>query len=91
MKNRLLLVVAVILLSGSALLAGNWPSFRGESASGVGTGAPPTTWDLAKGTNVAWNTAIPGLGHSSPIVWGDRVFVTTAVVMNGKEAAPSPA
>lgn len=87
MKSRLPLCVAVILLSGSVLLAGNWPSFRGESASGVGTGAPPTTWDLAKGTNVAWSTAIPGLGHSSPIVWGDRVFVTTAVVINGKEAA----
>ena len=88
MKSRLVLFGAVILLSGPALLAGNWPSFRGESASGVGTGAPPTTWDLATGKSVAWNTAIPGLGHSSPIVWGDRVFVTTAVTMNGKEAAP---
>ena len=52
MRSRPLLVVAVILLSASARLAGNWPSFRGDSASGVGTGAPPTTWDLAKGTKV---------------------------------------
>ena len=87
MKTRLLPLVVLVALSGSALLAGNWPSFRGESASGVGTGTPPVTWDLAKGTNVAWNTAVPGLGHSSPIVSGDRVFVTTAVTLSGKEAA----
>jgi outer membrane protein assembly factor BamB len=88
MKSRVVVLVGLILLAGSGLLAGHWPSFRGESASGVGTGAPPATWDLAKGTNVAWNTTIPGLGHSSPIVWGDRVFVTTAVATNGKEAPP---
>jgi outer membrane protein assembly factor BamB len=57
-----------------------WPSFRGPDAAGVGSaGAPPLTWDVATGTNVAWSTPIPGLGHSSPVVWGDRVFVTTAV------------
>jgi outer membrane protein assembly factor BamB len=39
----------------------------------------PTKWDVAKGTNIAWKTAIPGLAHSSPITWGDRIFVTTAV------------
>jgi outer membrane protein assembly factor BamB len=58
----------------------NWPSFRGDHASGVADGQrPPTTWDAAKGTNVRWKTAIPGLAHSSPVVWGERVFVTTAV------------
>ena len=88
MKSRLLLSVAFLLLFGSARGASHWPSFRGESNTGVGTGAPPTTWDLATGTNVAWSTAIPGLGHSSPIVWGDRVYVTTAVATSGKEAAP---
>jgi outer membrane protein assembly factor BamB len=70
------------------LSARQWPSFRGGSATGVGTGTPPASWDLAKGTNVAWDTAIPGLGHSSPIVWGDRVYVTTAVATTGKEAPP---
>lgn len=58
----------------------NWPSFRGPSASGVADGQhPPMTWDVEKGINVRWKTPIPGLGHSCPVVWGDRVFVTTAV------------
>ena len=57
-----------------------WPSFRGPSASGVADGQnPPTAWDPETGHNVLWSTAIPGLGHSSPIVWGDRIFLTTAV------------
>jgi outer membrane protein assembly factor BamB len=59
---------------------GNWPSFRGAHAAGVADGqAPPTLWDAEKGSNVRWKTAIPGLGHSCPIVWGDRVFLTSAV------------
>jgi outer membrane protein assembly factor BamB len=58
----------------------NWPSFRGPDASGVADGQhPPVTWDAPKGINVRWKTPIPGLGHSCPVVWGDRVFVTTAV------------
>jgi outer membrane protein assembly factor BamB len=81
-------VLLTLFLCATAVVDANWPSFRGESARGVGTGVPPTTWDLAQGTNVAWNVAIPGLGHSSPIVWGDRVFVTTAVAVNGKDAPP---
>jgi outer membrane protein assembly factor BamB len=57
-----------------------WPSFRGAHASGVSsTATPPTTWDVDASTNVAWRTPIPGLGHSSPIVWGNQVFLTTAV------------
>jgi outer membrane protein assembly factor BamB len=58
----------------------NWPSFRGERASGVADGQPtPTKWDAVKGENIAWKVAIPGLSLASPIVWGDRVFVVTAV------------
>jgi len=58
----------------------NWPQFRGPAATGVADGQhPPITWDVKTGTNVRWKTPIPGLGHSGPIVWGDRVFVTTAV------------
>lgn len=56
-----------------------WPSFRGAQAAGVAEGSAPTTWDGEKGTNVLWKTPIPGLAHSSPVVWGDRIFVTTAV------------
>ena len=63
-----------------AVPAQNWPAFRGRNASGIAEGAhPPTTWDVEKSINVRWKTEIPGLGHSSPIVWGDRIFVTTAI------------
>jgi outer membrane protein assembly factor BamB len=60
--------------------AANWPSFRGPHASGDADGQyPPATWDAPKGINVRWKTPIPGLGHSCPVVWGDKVFITTAV------------
>ena len=63
----------------------DWPSFRGNRARGTATGpALPTTWDLESGANVRWRTPIPGLSYSSPIVWGDRVFVTTAVRLEGQ-------
>ena len=63
----------------------NWPSFRGANASGIADGEnPPTNWDAAKSINVKWKTPIPGLGHSSPIVWGDRIFVTTAISSDPK-------
>ncbi|HEX8457279.1 MAG TPA: PQQ-binding-like beta-propeller repeat protein [Pyrinomonadaceae bacterium] len=57
-----------------------WPSFRGRDASGVADGQNlPEAWDAARGTGVRWKTRLPGLSHSSPIVWGERVFVTTAI------------
>src|SRR5262249_62205957 len=65
---------------GVVTRSANWPQFRGPSASGVADGQlPPTGWDAGKGVNVRWKTPIPGLGHACPVVWGDRVFVTTAV------------
>lgn len=58
----------------------NWPSFRGPQASGVADGqGAPTTWDVSSGKNILWKTPIPGLANSSPIIWGDRIFVTTAI------------
>ena len=58
----------------------NWPQFRGPAASGVAAGpAAPTEWDVSAGKNVRWKTPIAGLGYSCPVVWGDRLFVTTAV------------
>lgn len=64
---------------------GNWPTFRGRHAAGVAEGQGlPLEWDGAKGTNIAWKSRIPGLAHSSPVVWGERVFVTTAVSSAGK-------
>ncbi len=58
----------------------NWPQFRGLHAAGIGDGVMlPATWNAAKGEGILWKTAIPGLAHSSPVVWGDRVFVATAI------------
>ena len=58
----------------------NWPSFRGERARGVADGfATATTWGGETSENILWKTAIPGLGHSSPAIWGERLYVTTAV------------
>jgi outer membrane protein assembly factor BamB len=57
-----------------------WPQFRGPAASGIGDGqGAPAVWEVAKGTNVRFKTKLPGLALSSPIVWGDRIYVTTAV------------
>jgi outer membrane protein assembly factor BamB len=61
-----------------------WPSFRGRNASGIGDGqGAPTTWDVASGRNVLWKTRVPGLANSSPIVWEDRVYLTTSVGQAG--------
>lgn len=59
----------------------NWHQFRGPDSTGVApNGNPPTNWDAE--TNVKWKTAIPGRGSASPIVWGDRVYLLTAVKTN---------
>lgn len=57
-----------------------WPSFRGPGASGVADGDELVErWDLESGEGVLWRTPIPGLAHSSPVIWGERIYVTTAV------------
>jgi outer membrane protein assembly factor BamB len=62
----------------------NWPSFRGEGNAGNGDGQRAVTeWDVASGKNIKWKTPIPGVATSSPIVWGDRVFATTAISKAG--------
>jgi outer membrane protein assembly factor BamB len=58
----------------------DWPQFRGIRASGVSEGfALPASWDVAKNQGVAWKTPIPGLGLSSPIVWGDLTCISTSI------------
>ena len=81
------LVVMFIVISLSAQTSNdNWPQFRGPQASGISAGENlPSQWDVKKGINIKWRTVIPGLGHSSPVVWGDRVFLTTAVGENDQE------
>jgi outer membrane protein assembly factor BamB len=76
----------VIVLFASAASAQNWPQFRGPSATGVVEGRPAAaTWNVEKSLNTRWKTEIPGLAHSSPVVWGNKVFVTTAVTSGAKD------
>lgn len=75
------LVVAVALVAaGTSLSAQNWPAFRGANAAGVADGKPTAVkWNVAAGEHVAWKAPVAGVAVSSPIVWGDRVFVSSAV------------
>lgn len=72
--------VLLSLVSLAQNAHGDWPQYRGHSASGIDAShALPTSWNVETGENVRWHTPIPGLAHSSPIVAGDRVYVATAV------------
>ena len=83
---------ALLFFAMSALFqespTANWPSFRGADAGGLAKADLPLEWnaDPAAGPlkNIRWKTAIPGLGHSSPVVWGDRLFVATALRSDGE-------
>ncbi len=82
---------ALLLATGPAGTAPGdtyWPYWRGPAADGMAVGDAPVTWSANE--NVRWKTDIPGLGNSSPIVWGDFVFVTTAI-KTGAPAAPTQA
>jgi len=62
----------------------HWPGFRGANRDGIGDGVePPVDFDLESGDGVAWRVELPGLGNSSPVVWGNRVYITTAVAQGG--------
>jgi len=84
------LVVATGLLAGEPDPSHQWAQWRGPLSTGVAPfGDPPTEWNEAK--NVKWKSRMPGSGHSSPIVWGDLVFVTAAVPFGEKVVAkPDP-
>lgn len=76
------LVATCFVASGEAQ---NWPSFRGDNASGVALGAkPPVAWNVKEGTNIRFKTAIPGFSHACPVIWGDTVYLTTAVHAAGE-------
>lgn len=89
MKAKLVFALASFTLLYSCVMANgeaepkaappnNWPSWRGPQGTGVVDGAdPPVEWSETK--NVKWKAKLPGLGHSSPVVWGDHVYLTTAV------------
>ena len=88
LTRGLLLLLILTCLGGFGNAQTNWPQWRGTGGSGISTETGvPLEWSESK--NIAWKTAIPGRGHSSPIVWGDRVFLTTSIegpIVPGAEA-----
>jgi outer membrane protein assembly factor BamB len=89
-------LTCILVLSLAAALASvdaadtNWPSFRGPRAAGVAEGfKTPATWNLATKEHVRWKVPVVGLGHSSPVVWGNQVCVTTAI-SGQKDASLKP-
>jgi outer membrane protein assembly factor BamB len=90
--KKLVLLFPALLFIGASLSAAdvdrqaNWPQWRGPDANGTSpSGDPPLTWDDK--TNIKWKTPLPGRGTSTPIVWGDQIFLLTASD-TGKEADP---
>ncbi len=78
MLRRLTFLAVVFLSLASAARAEEWPGWRGPRGDGTSMeSAVPLHW--SKTENVVWKTPIPGKGHSSPVVWGDRVFLTTCL------------
>ena len=87
------LTAAAIVLAAAASVDGRgepWPQWRGPSGQGISTETNlPTEWSTTK--NVAWSTEIPGRGFSSPIVWGNRVYLTSSIegdIIPGAKTAP---
>ncbi|MCI0681158.1 MAG: PQQ-like beta-propeller repeat protein [Gemmataceae bacterium] len=76
MKSIARAALLLVAFCYAARAADNWPRFRGPTHDGHYTGpAIPTTWD---DSSVVWKTPLKGFGQSSPVVWGDRIFLTTA-------------
>lgn len=80
--------LSFILLMAASVMAlaaeSNWPQWRGPTANGVAPqGDPPVAWSETQ--NVRWKTRIPGQGHATPVIWGDRIFVLTAVPLGGAQ------
>lgn len=85
-----LALVAVLASSSTAITeeTGNWPQWRGPSASGAShDGDPPSEWSDSK--NIRWKASVPGRGHSTPIIWQNHIFVTSAIPI-GPKLDPKP-
>src|SRR5262249_36104930 len=82
--TRLPLAALALVIIGPLHAAEPWPMWRGTRLDGVATehAGFPVKWSATE--NIAWKTEIPGRGHSSPIVWGDRIYVTSCVEQTGE-------
>jgi outer membrane protein assembly factor BamB len=80
MQPHSLFFAAALFSSLVTGAAANWPQYRGPHASGLDDSVPlPIAWNIATGDSIRWQTPIPGLAHASPIGWGDRIYIATAV------------
>ncbi|MCK5067064.1 MAG: PQQ-binding-like beta-propeller repeat protein [Bacteroidales bacterium] len=89
--KRLVFLLAALWISSSLIAQTDymqqWPQFRGPFASGiVESDQLPDHWDINTGENIRWKMKIPGLGHSSPVIWEDKLFVTTAISGSGSDS-----
>lgn len=76
----LLAATVAVADPGESDVQRNWPQWRGPLGTGVAPQAnPPVEWSDRDGRNIRWKTELPGRGHSTPIVWDDRIFITTAI------------
>jgi outer membrane protein assembly factor BamB len=90
-RSVLGLLVACTLLTGFSpgprpQAMDTWPHWRGPAHDGVASGDLPQTW--SDSLNVGWRVAIPGRGHSTPVIWSDRIFLTTAIPTAAMPASP---
>jgi outer membrane protein assembly factor BamB len=88
-KRSFVLLLFLALFANSAERdEHNWGQWRGPLATGVAPhGSPPVHWDAH--TNIRWQAQIPGEGHGTPVVWGQQIFLTTAVPL-GEHSEPKP-
>ena len=90
MKKSVLFILAIFFLPAFINVENvdperQWSQFRGYMSSGVLDQANlPESWDVDKNENVLWSKDIPGLGLSSPVIWGDKLFITTAISATDK-------
>src|ERR1035437_8335261 len=79
-------LMAAVLCAGLSASAANWPQYRGPGARGVDESqALATNWNVETGTNIRWQTPLPGRAHASRIVWGDRAYIATAEIAGTAE------
>ena len=86
MQRKLILLTIAVAIAQATIAddlrdpAAHWPNWRGPYYSGAADGNPPIEWSADK--NIRWQVEIPGYGHATPIVWGDRIYVQTAIEMD---------
>jgi outer membrane protein assembly factor BamB len=84
-----LLLLLIVVGTVRAQSADHWPQWRGPFFNGMARGDAPAEWSDTK--NIKWKTEIPGRGFSTPVIWGERIFLTTAIPTGKVAETPQPA